>query len=101
MYFAGMDTAIRSLANSLSDIRRYASKSESLTFEGECRLLPGLIQQLSRNRLYQIRTHFSLDPIALKSAVDGSEAALFGFEAALQGLDHFTVGMEVLEVHVE
>ena len=55
----------------------------------------------SRNRLHQIRTHLSLDPIALKSAVDGSEAALFGFEAALQGLDHFTVGMEVLEVHVE
>jgi len=37
-----------------------------------------------------------VDPVALQSAIDGSEAALLGFEAALQGLDHFAVAMRIL-----
>jgi len=42
-----------------------------------------------------------IDPVALQSAIDGSEAALFGFEAAFQGRNHFAVGMRILEVHVK
>jgi len=43
----------------------------------------------------------SVDAVALMSAEDGPEAALFCLEAALQGLDHFSVGGRVPEEHVE
>jgi len=42
-----------------------------------------------------------VDPVALQGAEDGPEAALFCPEAALQGLDHISVGCWVFEVHVE
>jgi hypothetical protein len=47
--------------------------------------------------------HFSscMDPMTLEGAEDGSEAALLCFKAALQDLDHFSVGWRILEVHVE
>ena len=43
--------------------------------------------------------HFAvgIDPVALEGAEDGSEAAFLRLEAALQGLDHFSVGGRVLE----
>ena len=52
---------------------------------------------------FDLLGHFSacIDPVALEGAEDGSEAALLGLEAALQGLYHLSMGGRILEVHVE
>ena len=42
-----------------------------------------------------------IDSVALESAEDGSEAAFFCVEAALQGVDHLLMSGRILEVHVE
>ena len=47
--------------------------------------------------------HFSAgeDPVALESAEDAIEAALFDSEPAFQGLNHLPMGMRIFQVHVE
>ena len=47
--------------------------------------------------------HFSagVDPVALESAEDAIEAALFNPEPAFQGLNHLPMGMRVFQVHIE
>jgi hypothetical protein len=55
-------------------------------------------------RLYlNLLIHFSagVDPVALKSAEDAIEAALFDPEPAFQGLNHIPMGVRIFQVHVE
>lgn len=59
----------------------------------------GLVAGLDLNLLGNFAA--GMDPVALEGAEDDPEAALFRFEAALQGLDHLAVACGVLEVHVE
>jgi len=59
----------------------------------------GLVAGLDLDLLRHLAA--SVYSVAFKDSEDGLEAALFSLEAALQGLDHISMGRRVREVHVK
>lgn len=57
----------------------------------ELRLVPGL------DLIFSATLWPGIDPVAIQSSEDGFEAALLGLEAALEDLDHISMGRRVLE----
>jgi hypothetical protein len=58
----------------------------------------------SVTRLYlDLLGHFpaGVDPVALESAEDAVEAALFDPEPVFQSLNHLPMGVRIFQVHVE